>query len=200
MGQVYRATDTTLGRDVAIKILPDAFASDPDRLARFEREAKTLASLNHPHIAAIYGDISPDGHWLAYQSDDSGQFQIVVRPFPNVDGGRWTISPGGGTKPVWARSGRELFYLDGANALTVVSVHTGPTFSADTPTKLFDGPYLAAGEMDRTYDVSPDGQRFLMIKNAAGGDQASTPASMIVVVNWVEELKAKVPMGSGRSR
>ena len=55
MGQVYRATDTTLGRQVAIKILPDAFAQDPERLARFEREAKTLASLNHPHIAAIYG-------------------------------------------------------------------------------------------------------------------------------------------------
>ena len=55
MGQVYRATDTTLGRQVAIKILPDAFASDPERMARFEREAKTLASLNHPHIAAIYG-------------------------------------------------------------------------------------------------------------------------------------------------
>jgi len=55
MGQVYRATDTTLGRRVAIKILPDAFAADPERLARFEREAKTLASLNHPHIAAIYG-------------------------------------------------------------------------------------------------------------------------------------------------
>jgi len=55
MGQVYRATDTTLGRQVAIKILPDAFAQDPERLGRFEREAKTLASLNHPHIAAIYG-------------------------------------------------------------------------------------------------------------------------------------------------
>ena len=55
MGQVWRATDTTLGRQVAIKILPDAFAADPERLARFEHEAKTLASLHHPHIAAIYG-------------------------------------------------------------------------------------------------------------------------------------------------
>src|SRR5471032_2948355 len=55
MGQVYQATDTTLGRQVAIKVLPDAFAADPERMARFEREAKTLASLNHPHIAAIYG-------------------------------------------------------------------------------------------------------------------------------------------------
>ena len=64
MGQVYRATDTTLSRQVAIKILPDAFAADPERLARFEREAKTLASLNHPHIAAIYG-VEKSGGTLA---------------------------------------------------------------------------------------------------------------------------------------
>ena len=55
MGEVYRARDTRLGRDVAIKILPRAFTADPDRLARFEREARVLASLNHPHIAGIYG-------------------------------------------------------------------------------------------------------------------------------------------------
>jgi serine/threonine protein kinase len=61
MGQVYRATDTNLGRQVAIKVLPDAFAQDPDRLARFEREAKTLASLNHPNIAQIYGLEKADG-------------------------------------------------------------------------------------------------------------------------------------------
>src|SRR5213079_3153012 len=68
MGQVYRATDTTLGRQVAIKILPDAFAADPERLARFEREAKTLASLNHPHIAAIYGfEKTPGLHALVME-------------------------------------------------------------------------------------------------------------------------------------
>ena len=77
MGQVWRATDTTLGRQVAIKILPDAFASDPERLARFEREAKTLASLNHPNIAQIHGfEKSSDVHALVMElveGDDLSQ-------------------------------------------------------------------------------------------------------------------------------
>jgi serine/threonine-protein kinase len=138
------------------------------------------------------GEVSPDGHWLAYQSNDSGRNQVFVRPFPNVDDGHWTISTNGGTRPVWARSGRELFYLDGTNALTAVSVHTTPIFSVDTPTKLFEGRYYA-NEDGRTYDVSPDGQRFLMIKAIASGDQAPTLPSMVVVLNWLEELKARVP-------
>ena len=139
-------------------------------------------------------EISPDGHWLAYQSNESGQFQISVRPFPNVDSGHWTISTNGVTRPLWARSGKELFYLDGANAMTAVSVHTAPTFSADNPTKLFDGrgQYLA-GPPGRTYDVSLDGQKFLMIKNNTVGDQTSTPAGVVVVLNWTEELKTRVP-------
>jgi eukaryotic-like serine/threonine-protein kinase len=135
------------------------------------------------------GEISPDGHWLAYQSNESGSFQISVRPFPNVDTGHWTISTGGGTKPLWARSGKELFYLDGANAMTSVPVQTTPTFTPGNPTKLFDGRYLA-GPNGRTYDVSLDGQKFLMIKPTTGTDQAP---SMVLVLNWLEELKARLP-------
>ena len=134
------------------------------------------------------GEISPDGRWLAYQSNESGRFEISVRPFPNVDGGRWTISTSGGTHPLWARRGTELFYLDGTGAMTRVPIQTAPTFSAGTPTTLFDTRYVTRGT-GRAYDVSPDGQRFLMIK-AAGGEQAP---SMVVVVNWLEELKAKLP-------
>ena len=134
------------------------------------------------------GEISPDGRWLAYQSNASGQMQISVRPFPNVDAGHWTISPSGGTRPLWARSGTELFYLDSTNALTRVAVQTAPTFSAGTPARLFDTRYVTA-QNGRPYDVSPDGQRFLMIK-AAGTEQAPT---MVVVLNWLEELKAKLP-------
>jgi len=134
------------------------------------------------------GEISPDGHWLAYQSNESGRFEISVRPFPNVDAGHWTISTSGGTRPLWARSGSELFYLDGAGAMTRVPIQTAPTFSAGTPTTLFDARYFSGGPA-RSYDVSPDGQRFLMIK-AAGTEQAP---SMVVVLNWLEELKAKLP-------
>ena len=137
-------------------------------------------------------EVSPDGHWLAYQSNDSGRNEISVRPFPNVNDGHWTISTDGGTRPVWGRTGKELFYLDGTNALTAVSVHTTPMFSFDSPTKLFDGRYYA-NEFGRTYDVSPDAQRFLMIKPIPGADQASALPSMVVVLNWLEELKARVP-------
>src|SRR5262249_36240086 len=116
------------------------------------------------------GEISPDGRWLADESNESGQPQIYVRPFPNGDTGHWPISANGGTRPVWARNGKELFYLDQAGAMTSVSVQTAPSFSAGTATKLFEGPYFTAF-LSRTYDVSPDGQRFLMIKDNVSGDQ-----------------------------
>ena len=145
-------------------------------------------------------EISPDGRWVAYQSDESGQVQVYVRPFPKVDSGRWQISPAGGTRPAWARNGRELFYLDGNDQLTSVPVQTkATTFGAGTPTKILDTKYYAgattAGFDLRAYDVSPDGQRFLMIKDTPSGAQesAAPPASMVVVLNWMEELKRLAP-------
>ena len=97
------------------------------------------------------------------------------------------------SEPPWtpqrARRGTELFYLDGSGAMTRVPIQTAPTFSAGTPTTLFDARYDTGGGGGRTCDVSADSQRFLMIKDA-GTDQAPT---MVVVVNWLEELKAKPP-------
>ena len=136
-------------------------------------------------------EISPDGHWLAYQSDESNQNEIYVRPFPKVSDGRWQISTSGGITPVWARSGRELFFRNGPTLLSV-AVQTTPTFSAGNPTKMFEGRYAAAG-IGRNYDVSLDGQRFLMIKDSATTDDKATPASMVVVEHWFEELKRLVP-------
>ena len=134
------------------------------------------------------GELSPDGRWLAFQSNASGRDEIFVRPFPNVDSGNWMVSTSGGTRPLWARNGTELFYLDSAGAMTRVPVQTTPTFSAGTATTLFETRYFVGGVIARTYDVSPDGQRFLMIKDA-GTAQAPT---MVVVLNWLEELKAKL--------
>jgi Tol biopolymer transport system component len=133
-------------------------------------------------------ELSPDGHWVAYQSSESGRNEISVRPFPNVDAGHWTISTSGGTGPLWARSGTELFYLDDAGAMMRVPIQTAPTFSAGNPTKVFETRYFNAPG-GRSYDASADGQRFLMVK-AAAAEQAP---NMVVVLNWLEELKAKLP-------
>jgi hypothetical protein len=151
--------------------------------------------------AAKYGgEISPDGRWIAYASNESGQFEIYVRPFPKVEGGRWQVSTAGGTRPAWARSGREIFYLDENELLTGVPVQTtGTTFTAGNPARILSTRYYAGsttrGFDHRWYDVSPEGQRFLKIKDLPPSQQpsTSTPASMVVVLNWLEELKQRVP-------
>jgi eukaryotic-like serine/threonine-protein kinase len=135
---------------------------------------------------------SPNGRYIAYQSDESGHDEIYIRPFPRVNNGRWQVSTAGGTRPVWARSGRELFYLDASNALTAVPVDiSGPTISIGSPAKLFDTGY-AEPNPSRHYDVSADGQRFLMLKASATGDPNATPVSMVLVEHWFEELKQRV--------
>jgi serine/threonine-protein kinase len=140
-----------------------------------------------------FAEISPDGHYLAYQSAESGQLEVYVRPFPEVRSGPWQISSNGGTRPAWARNGRELFFLDSSNAMTAVPVHTtGTRFVAGTPKKLFEGNYLEPNPA-RHYDVSRDDQRFLMLKNGAPREAKRIPAHMVVVLNWLEELKQRVP-------
>ena len=139
------------------------------------------------------GEISPDGRWLAYEANDSGTFEIYVRPFPDVAKGRWQVSTGGGRQPLWARSGQELFYLAPSGAVMRVGVARGATWAATVPAKLIEGRYFTAGPQgSRSYDVAPDGRRFLMIKDAST-DKAAAP-QLILVQNWFEELKRKVPL------
>ena len=140
-------------------------------------------------------EISPDGRYMAYQSDETGRLEIYVRPFPHVNDGRWQVSTGGGTRAVWARNGRELFYVDPANTLTTMPVQTsGATFAVGNPVKLFEIAYAAPLTAPRHYDVAADGQRFLMIKENPTRDRNAT-AGMVVVLNVFEVLKAKVPAG-----
>ena len=144
--------------------------------------------------------ISPDGRWMAYESTESARTQIYVRPFPNVADAHYQISTDGGRTPVWAANGLELYFVNGS-ALMAAAVQLTPTFSFGNPTALFESPTLlldgrSVGTMTgRTYDVARDG-RFLMIKKNAGSSESKAPpASMIVVQNWFEELKARVAAG-----
>jgi serine/threonine-protein kinase len=156
---------------------------------------KRVEPLIQTPFAERNAEISPDGRWVAYESNDSGEFQIYVRPFPDVTKGKWPVSVGGGTQPLWARNGQELFYLGSGNALMSVRVKQDASWSAATPTKLIEAPYYRGGGTitSRSYDVSADGKRFLMIKDAAGSGPSAAPLSIVVVQNWFEELRRLAP-------
>ena len=135
------------------------------------------------------GIVSPDGRWLAYEANDSGRFEIYVRPYPDVKSGHWTVSTNGGTRPIWARSGQELVYVSPTGALMRVGVTSGPSWATTTPTLAVKEGYVTNPNWwGRSFDISPDGQRFLMIKEG-GIDGTTSPPSIIVVQHWVEELK-----------
>jgi eukaryotic-like serine/threonine-protein kinase len=135
---------------------------------------------------------SPDGRWLAYVSDESSRFEIYVQPYPGP-GGKWQVSTEGGTEPVWNRNGRELFYRSG-DKMMAVDITTEPSFAAGKPKVLFTGRYLPTPGTLSNYDVSADGQRFLMIK--PGESVEAAPTQINVVLNWFEELKRRVPSGT----
>ena len=140
-------------------------------------------------------DLSPDGKFIAYESAESDKLEIFVRPFPNVNDGKWQMSTAGGTKPAWSPSGRELFYVDSGGSLMSVSVQLSPAFKAGNPTKLFPAANIATLASGRFYDVSRDGQKFVMIKELPPPPgQPATPAgpTFVVVLNWLDELKAQV--------
>ena len=132
---------------------------------------------------------SPDGRWLAYSSTESGRSEIHLMSYPGP-GGKVQISTDGGTEPLWNRNGRELFYR-GGNRMMAVDITTQPNFAAGKPRVLFEGQYEASLVSDANYDVSPDGQRFLMLKGSQTEETA--PTQINVVLNWFEELKRLVP-------
>jgi eukaryotic-like serine/threonine-protein kinase len=175
-GQVlaFSEVNTTTGYDIWVLRLSDHKA---------QPFLKTSFNENAPQF-------SPDGRWLAYASDESGRYEVYVQPYPGP-GGKWQISTEGGREPLWNRNGREMFYRNG-NKMMAVEITTQPSFSAGTPKVLFEGPYQTNPVSTPNYDVSADGQRFLMLK---AGEQAEAPAQINVVLNWFEELKQKVPTG-----
>jgi serine/threonine-protein kinase len=132
--------------------------------------------------------LSGDGHWLAYTSNESGRYEVYVQPFvgePSREG-KWQVSMGGGTEPAWSRNGRELFYRSG-DRMMVVPVDTRRKFIAGKPDVLFEGSYEAY-PLTTSYGVSPDGQRFLMVKSSIPLVDSNR---IDVVLNWVAELEPR---------
>lgn len=186
--------------------IPDSWSPDGQFLTFHENNPKTqrdiwaLPMSDHkaqPFLVTPFNEggamFSPDGHWLAYASNESGRPEVYVQPFPGP-GGKWQISTEGGTEPAWNRNGKELFYRIG-NKMMALDVTTQPGFSPGKPRMLFEGQYLTQDwpQVGTIYDVSPDGQRFLMVKTT---EQAFAATQINVVLNWFEELKQKVPTGT----
>ncbi len=192
-GQAERLTTGATANHTAQSFSPDGkrlVFGQSDKLYVLSMEGeRTSQPLFQRQFHEAFGMISPDGHWIAYASNESGRDEVYVRPFPNVEEGKWQISRDGGTEPVWHPKGQELFYRNG-RALEVVSIKTEPTFTAGSPEVLFTGRYTTSLAVTN-YDISPDGQRFLMIK--AAEEEEGQQGQINVVLNWFEELKRLVP-------
>ena len=128
------------------------------------------------------GQFSPDGHWVAYTSNESGQSEIYVIPFPpNPNGGRWLVSRGGGVMPRWRRDGKELFYISPDWKMMAVDVSTKPSFQSGTPHALFETEMVDTGIRTgpMSWDIAADGKRFLIVSENSDG-----ASSLNVVLNW----------------
>jgi Tol biopolymer transport system component len=149
------------------------------------RDAKPIPVANSK-ANEIVGQVSPDSRWIAYCSDESGQLEIYVKPFPPGDGrtGKWLVSTSGGVQPRWRGDGKELFYLTQDTKLVAVDIRTDPTFLPGAPHALFPAGVGGSSPYFR-YDVTRDGKRFLIL--AAAAESATIPAT--VVLNWQETLK-----------
>ena len=151
--------------------------------------------LNEKKHSEVDPQISPDGQWMAYASNESGQYEVYVCPYPEVKGGKWKVSTGGGVWPLWSPDGQELFYRS-YDAYMAVSVKTAPSFSKETPRTLFRGAYasLSAVSQLSNWDIDRDGKRFLMIKPpeaTTGESPAEGPRRISIIVNWFEKLKER---------
>ena len=185
---------------------PGSFTHDGSTLAFVETRLETgrdillldiksrrVTPFLNSKAAEGWPEISPDGRWLAYASNENepARTEVWVRSFPDL-GGRWQISKGGGSQPIWSRDGRKLFYWQ-ADQVWVVDIRTEGGFSTDKPRLVFEQRGIGGGAPLRNWDLWPDGQGFLMVKLAEDRPQPVT--EMILVQNWLEELKRLVDIG-----
>ncbi|MBA3646618.1 MAG: PD40 domain-containing protein, partial [Gemmatimonadaceae bacterium] len=148
----------------------------------------SLTPLLNTKFAELSPSLSPDGHWLAYSSNETGRMEVYVVPFPNASAAKWPVSTMGGAEPLWSHSGREIFYRDGKTNLVSVAVSTAPTFSAGVTATLFNVKDYVNNSNHRQYDVTRDDKRFIFIRSLGGANQDR----IVIVENFLEELKGKL--------
>jgi serine/threonine-protein kinase len=159
--------------------------------------SRTGPQITTPFLQTPFSEVgpsfSPDGRWIVYVSDESGQYEVYVRPYPARDG-KWQVSSGGGDEPKWSHDGKEIFFRHGGRWM-VAAVHEQPEFSVGTPRVLFEGPYANIGGV--SYVVTPDGQRFIVLEPA---EREAAVTHLNVVLNWftgVRPAADRVSRGSG---
>jgi eukaryotic-like serine/threonine-protein kinase len=191
----FPASWTPDGETLLFLEQPEDIAAGYDIHLLHLRDRRVTPFLNS-RFDETYPEISPDGHWIAYASDESGRKEVYVQPFPGP-GGKWQISSEGGIEPLWSRDGKELFYrqpwTQRDNQAFVVDVQTGNGFSAGKPRLLFKAQGYVGMSSIRTWDISPDGRRFLVVSAEERKPRPIT--ELILVQNWFEELKRLVPTG-----
>jgi serine/threonine-protein kinase len=133
----------------------------------------------------LFPALSPDGRWLAYASNESGSFEIYVRPFPETSNAKWQVSTAGGVEPAWSSNGRELLYINGKNEMISAEIPAGATFSVGRQRTLFPvAPFSRPGSVP-SFSLSPDDKRFLMLREGESGQ----PGELILAENWLQQLK-----------
>ena len=160
--------------------------------------AHTVTPLIHGRSDEGHPAVSPDGRWIAYQSNESGSWEVYVQPFPAL-GSRLQLSTQGGTSPIWDPAGGELYYRNGREVISVPVAIKADTFTFGNPRTLFEGSYVneAAGPVGGpTYALSPDGRRFLMMTDQKPTDGTSGQTQIVVVLNWTDELQRASAKGS----
>jgi len=131
--------------------------------------------------------LSPDGHWLAYASNESGAFEVYVRPFPETSTAKWQVSTAGGSEPSWTRNGRTLFYINGRSEMVSAEIPAGPTFSVGKQRTLFPVAQFTRIGPIPSYSLAPDDKHFLMVREGESTQQSE----LIVAENWLETLRGK---------
>ena len=206
--EVYRrAADGTGGADrltntpdtkLPLAMMPDSqgllvrTVTVETKLAVLSLVDRALKPLLKTSFNQVNGEVSPDGRWILYQSEEGSTVEEVhVRPYPDTDAGHWQISTGGGRMPLWSRSGREILYVargpDRLMAVPVTPVAAGAPFG--TPVVLFAAPYRLTA-IGRTFDISPDDKRFVFVRS--GDTEANTLPALTVIVHWLDSVKTRV--------